>query len=398
VTRERFGFSKLFADAAAVGGAAREFIRARVRRDQHTVALYDGFGEGDRVFIQGRALQDEGIPPASVDHSRWQNALALLRRAEADPIAHATVRITVGSAVQDYTTDDEGFFSGWMPGSGAERIDDDWVRSRGDLMSDRGTDPVRSEGRVLLPVRQPEFLVISDIDDTVLQSNVTSFLRAATTVLFHNARTRLPFPGVAAFYHALRRGPTGQATNPTFYVSSSPWNLYDVITEFLAIQGIPAGPMMLRDVDLGLGSLRSGHHHVHKRAMIHHVLSTYASAPAILIGDSGQQDPEIYRDVVHEYTGRIRAVYIRNVAPNDARKRAIEALATEVLKAGSSLVLADDTLAIARHAVENGYIAADTLGAIGEEKRADEGKTSEKKDAPGVPDAGDKPTPTVVVE
>jgi phosphatidate phosphatase APP1 len=398
VTRERSGFSKLFADASAVGGAARDFIRARVRRDQHTVAMYDGFGEGDRVFIQGRALEDEGIAPASVDHTRWQNALALLRRAEADPIEHATVRMTVGSAVQDFITDAEGFFSGWMPGAGAERIDEDWVRSRGELMSQRGDDPVRSEGRVLLPVKRPEFLVISDIDDTVLQSNVTSFLRAATTVLFHNARTRLPFPGVAAFYHALRRGPTGQGTNPTFYVSSSPWNLYDVITEFLAIQGIPAGPMMLRNVDLGLASLRSGHHHVHKRAMIHHVLSTYAAAPAILIGDSGQQDPEIYRDVVHEYTGRIKAVYIRNVAPNDARKRAIEGLAGEVLKAGSSLVLADDTLAIAKHAVENGFISADTLGAIGEEKRADEGKTSEKKDAPGAQDAGDKPTPTIVVE
>ena len=61
MTTQRSGFSKLFSDAAAVGGAARDFIRARVRRDLHTVALYDGFGAGGRVFVQGRALEDEGI-------------------------------------------------------------------------------------------------------------------------------------------------------------------------------------------------------------------------------------------------------------------------------------------------------------------------------------------------
>jgi len=83
---------------------------------------------------------------------------------------------------------------------------------------------------------------------------------------------------------------------------------------------------------------------------------------------------------------------------NDERSRAIHVLADEILQAGSSLVLADDTLAAARHAAEHGFIAPDALTAIHEDKKADEGVTPEKKDAPGARDADDTPTPTVVVE
>jgi phosphatidate phosphatase APP1 len=203
---------------------------------------------------------------------------------------------------------------------------------------------------------------------------------------------------VAAFYHALRKGASGHARNPLFYVSSSPWNLYDLITQFLDFQGIPAGPVMLRDLDIDLGLASSRRHHEHKRENIRRVLSTFADVPAILIGDSGQQDPEIYRDVVREFSGRIKAVYIRNVSQSAERSQSIQRLADEVLAAGSSLVLADDTLAAARHAAEQGFISPDTLEAIAQDKRADEGATPGKVDAPGSRDVTDAPTPTIVVE
>jgi phosphatidate phosphatase APP1 len=60
-----------------------------------------------------------------------------------------------------------------------------------------------------------------------------------------NARTRKPFSGVAALYRALHRG-----RNPFFYVSNSPRNLYVPLVEFLQRQGLPAGPLLLRDYGL----------------------------------------------------------------------------------------------------------------------------------------------------
>src|SRR5688500_943803 len=93
--------------------------------------------------------------------------------------------------------------------------------------------------QILIPSPTTRFGVISDLDDTVIQSRVSNFLLAARTVMLGNARTRLPFPGVAAFYEALRKGAGGDEKNPIFYVSSSPWNIYDVIAEFMDLQKVP---------------------------------------------------------------------------------------------------------------------------------------------------------------
>ena len=389
--------SRLISDVFAVGTAARDALLDALPRRPKCLTLYSGFAANGRVMIFGRALHDEPLPEALPSDTPWKNLVAMLRRADADAIPHALVRVRAGSSTHEFTTDDEGFFSGWMDATDVTRVDDEWISIGAELLE----GPIvaaRAGGRAYYPVFTPDHLIISDIDDTVLQSKVSNLLHAVRTIAFGNARTRLPFPGVAAFYHALRRGPSGDARNPTLYVSSSPWNLYDVIVQFLDVQGIPAGPVMLRDVDLGLDALSSRHHHTHKREMIHRVLNTYREVPVILIGDSSQQDPEIYREVVRDFAGRVRAVYIRNVSMNDERTRAIQALADEIVAAGSSLVLADDTLAAARHAAEHGFISPDTLDAIMHEKREDEGTTPGKTNAPGARDASDPPTPTIVVE
>jgi len=364
----------------------------------NTVMLYRGYGADGRVWVHGRALEKHRPLTAEVHHDRWDNLMAMMQRARADPARHAAVRVTTGQSSSTFTADNEGFFCGWMTVEDPEPAPrhPDWIVLHARL--DRRDAAPATSAEAFYPRRSLPQLVISDIDDTVLQSRVTNVVRALQTLAFGNARTRLPFPGVAAFYEALRRGAHGTSDNPLFYVSSSPWNLYDVITEFLDIQRIPRGPVMLRDVDLGLGALRSGHHHDHKGANIQRILHTYPDVPVILIGDSGQQDPEIYHRVVHDHPSRVRAIYIRNVTMNADRSAAIDALAREVLAAGSSLVLADDTLAAAKHAVDNGWISKDALPLVSGEKKADEGMTGTKTDAPGARDAEDPPKPTEIIE
>ena len=137
------------------------------------------------------------------------------------------------------------------------------------------------------------------------------------------------FPGVAAFYRALERGAGGSEANPIFYVSSSPWNLHDVIADFLDAQEIPVGPMLLRDWDIGREMMRTRQY---KLAQIREIMGTYPSLPFILVGDSGQEDPEIYGELVTEFPGRILAIYIRNVSPHPERLASIRALADRVTR------------------------------------------------------------------
>ena len=118
-----------------------------------------------------------------------------------------------------------------------------------------------------------------------------------------------------------------------------------------------------------------------------------AGIPFILIGDTSQHDPEIYRQIVDEFPTRVTAIYIRDVNRNAERKASVAKLAAEVLAAGSTLVLAEDTLGAAKHAAEQGWISAESLPDVGEEKRADEGRDDTKVAAPegGKPVSGAPP-------
>jgi phosphatidate phosphatase APP1 len=361
------------------------------------IVAYRGFSHGTRALVHGRALESEDITPATATDSTWQNLLNTFRRFDSEPLAHARIEVTIGGETHDVVADDEGFFREWIELSAPLPTNEPWhpVSLRLIAPLRAGQPDVRAEGQLRVVDGGAELGVISDLDDTVIQSRITSFLQAVRTVMLGNARTRLPFPGVAAFYQALERGGDGGRRNPIFYVSSSPWNIYDLIADFMDVQGIPQGPIQLRDWDVTLSALSSNRHRHFKEPVIREILDLYPTLPFILIGDNSQHDPEIYRTILDHYPDRIRAIYIRNVDANPERSTAIQALARDVRAAGSTLVLADDTYATASHAAEQGWITRDSLPAIREEKKADAGESGAKVDAPGVPDAT---APTVVVK
>ena len=358
--------------------------------DPYHVAPYRGYGRAGRTLVLARVLQDEGLGVPDVRHGKTRNLFAMLKRLESDPLPHARVRASLPAGARELVADAEGFVRAWLDGEPAAGPAS-WGTVELELVHPEHARGPAVAAPILVPPDSAAYGVISDMDDTVLQSEVTSFLRAARLVLLENARTRLPFAGVAAFYRALREGGAG-AGNPIFYVSSSPWNLYDVISGFLEAQEIPAGPLLLRDWDLSLSLLRNA---AHKSAHIGEILETYPALPFILVGDSAQEDPEIYTRVVGAHPDRILAVYIRSVEPHPERVAALARLSEEVKAAGSTLVLADDTLTIASHAAVHGWIRREALPEIGGEKRADEGE-GDKADAPGVP--SHPSTPTVVVD
>ena len=372
-------------------------LRALVDRDPHLVVGYRSFGTPTRVLVRGRALEDEGITRAGERDSLWRNLINSWRRIESDPLGYAQVRATIGGTSLELEADDEGFFHGWLE-LPTPLAASGWTPLGLELLAPThpGAAPVRATGQVLILPPSARFLVVSDIDDTVLQSHVTSIAQALRTVLLGNARTRLPFPGVAAFYRALSAGATGSEGNPIFYVSSSPWNLYDLLEDFLALQGIPAGPLTLRDWDWERSALGSGRLHGFKSRAIREILDAFPATPVVLIGDSGQRDPEIYAQLVREFPERILAVYIRDVKRTPERRAAVAALVEEVETARSVLVLADDTVAAAVHAAERGLLDPAALTEIRGEKRQDEAAAPGKAGAPAVEPGAPTDTPIVI--
>ena len=190
-----------------------------VDRDPFHIVGYRGYGISGRVLVLGRVLQNEGLAGADPAHSRLRNLFSMLQRLESDPMSHARVRARWPGGGQELVADDEGFIREWLEIETGERTG--WQSVELELAAGPGGV---TPAPFLVPGAGTSYGVISDMDDTVIQSHVTDFIRAARIVLLENARTRLPFPGVAAFYRALVQGRTGTANNAVFYVSSSPWN------------------------------------------------------------------------------------------------------------------------------------------------------------------------------
>jgi len=313
---------------------------------------YLGYGTRSRVRLCGRVLADEGIAPARTADGRWRNLVAFYRRLESDEVPGAKLSAALGGRETQAITDREGYFSVTLEGLS---LKPGWHDVRLHLAREPQT---RGIGRVLVPSPRARFGVISDIDDTVVLSNARNKLKMVLALALSNARTRKPFKGVAAFYRALHAG-----INPLFYVSKSPWNLYAPLVEFLELQGLPAGPLVLRDFGL---RMRKNH----KTEAIERILGTYPKLRFVLIGDSGEQDPEIYAGIVRRFPGRIRVIYIRSV--HAERIAAVEDLAGKVGPTGAQLVLAPDSEFAAAHAAGEGLIQASELRAVRSDRRSDE--------------------------
>jgi phosphatidate phosphatase APP1 len=364
----------------STAGAAWRFLGRQLGSSGHLMIVpYLGFGNAGMVSIRGRVLDEPGFRVHTLQDSAWRNVAALYQRLESHQVAGARVSAHFHGVAAEAVTDDGGYFTIdlALPAAMAES---GWQTVELALVD----TAVRAVAEVLIPPASARFGVISDIDDTVLWTNVTNKLNMALTLARSNPFTRKPFKGVAALYRALHAGVGGNDSNPVFYVSSSPWHLFDPLVEFMRLQHIPLGPLMLRELSVR-ALLKPAMSRNHKLDKIEKVLRTYPALPFVLIGDSGERDPEIYAEVVRRHPQAIKVIYIRNVNPDPARIDALDRLAEEVATSGAQLVLTSDSAAVAAHALAAGLIAPDALASVRQDKVTDGLPPRAERTAPQAP-------------
>jgi phosphatidate phosphatase APP1 len=325
-----------------------------------SVLAYRGYGFGRRVLIKARVIEARRPLPRMLDGTAAGHLVDSLRRYATHELPNVEVHARIGGHSVHGTTDEEGFLDLWL--ESPELLPSGWT----DVELSIGTETTAASAFVI--GHRSEYAVISDVDDTVIDTNVQNRLKRAYALFLAESKTRLPFEGVDAFYRALSAGAAGDAGNAIFYVSSSPWNLYEHIVEFLEHNRIPAGPLLLRDWGFSRRGFAPDGRHGHKLERVEEVLAAIGGLPVVLIGDSGQRDPELYAEVARRHPGRVRAIYIRNVSVRPARRARLDQLARELGEQGVQLVHADDTLAAARHAVEIGLIRPDWLDDVRRER------------------------------
>lgn len=357
-------------------------LRKRLRlNDPLQIITYRSYGTTNRLYIKGRVLEDKGIEAATDKDNLLNNLVNMYHRFQSDEIPGASLKVCFQDQEHTVVTDDEGYFMLNLAPETPISWTDMWHEIEVELT--RAPVPfhsgLKSTAEVLVPPVDAEYGVISDIDDTIIQTSATDILAMSRTVFLKNARTRLPFAGVSEFYKALQLGRNGKRNNPFFYVSSSPWNMYDLLKDFLSLNEIPEGPLLLRDFGLQDNKFISSGHMGHKFKEIENILLTYPLLNFVLIGDSGQEDPKIYREVVKKYPNRILAIYIRDVQLADREKIAMDISAE--LKELVELVIVDNTVEAAEHAAQSGLIFKQAIPAIETDKQQDKGQIAGKEEA-----------------
>jgi hypothetical protein len=115
------------------------------------------------------------------------------------------------------------------------------------------------------------------------------------------------------------------------YVSGGPWQLYTPLRDFLieGAGGFPEGSFHLtyhpknflaedtREILIETIAGSLGNTFSHKVKTIRTLMQRFPLRSFVLVGDSGEVDPEVYRQIKDEFPGRVQEIWIRDVLNDD---------------------------------------------------------------------------------
>jgi phosphatidate phosphatase APP1 len=283
------------------------------------VLLAPALGRPEGVTLQGRVLAQA---PSAGSSTLSRN----LRRLLAPNWEGAKVEVSLLDVSATITSGRDGAFQVHLsPPEGRSFPAGTWV-------AEARVAGATARARMEIIADDVPFLVISDFDDTVAVSQVTKPGKLVANALFRDESTQKVVPGMARWYGCL--GADG-GRGPAFaLVSGSPVQFVPRVSAFLSRHGFPAFGLYLRD--LGPGTL-SGY----KQPIIRDLLKQFPY-PVVLVGDSGEKDPEVYAQIREEFPGRVRAIYIRDAGRTEDTSRF------------QDMVLFQEASAAAEHAVQAG--------------------------------------------
>ncbi|NDC53906.1 MAG: DUF2183 domain-containing protein [Planctomycetia bacterium] len=241
------------------------------------------------------------------------------RRAEAflfQRVAGQPVRVELAGRVYDAgQTDRSGHFEAMIELDDAEvqrattrcGPDGRWIAYAGLAAEDHDADAVPTPGGRVHLVDDLGLSVISDIDDTVKETNVANRRELLANTFVREFRA---VSGIADVYR------DWQARGAAFhYVSASPWQLAACLDGFLADAGLPSGSLHLKLFRLKdstpLGRLPSRKRS--KRRAIERIMAEFPGRRFLLVGDSGERDPEVYAAVARRRGHQVAGIAIRRV-------------------------------------------------------------------------------------
>ena len=326
--------------AAVVAGIENSITKRRREQKMKSgafrglhVVVYRGFVADGVAKVRVRVVESPELPGDS-RIPYWDVAQANLRRHAALAIVGVAVELRIGAHTATEVTDDHGFANFSLP---VPKLRVGWHDAHAMTTPIEDGEVATGTGRVIKPSLQAPFLVISDIDDTILVTGLTEGVAMVTRTVLREADKRRAIAGMSSLYRGLARGVPNRTGNrkpePTFfYVSTGSWSFYPLLQQFMQLRAFPQGPMFLTDWGPTERYVRrSGAEH--KRTAIRRLLEAYPKMPFVLIGDSGQRDALTYAEMAREFPGRVHLIIIRQVGDDDDDRNMAVRKQAETLRA-----------------------------------------------------------------
>lgn len=275
------------------------------------VLLYDSYGSSDHFVLEGRVIEAKKQAASKNDAAWYSNLWHKLRTLKNSDREGVQLTITVGEHVAHTVSEEEGYFRVTM--TPQQPLPPGWhaVNVQG-----KGAQGV---GWVLIVPKSNTLGVISDIDDTVLISDVPDKIKLLKNTFLKNSKQRQAFPGTADFYQRLLAQNIDAKATPMFYVSASPRQLAESIKAFLVEKHFPQGVLVAKQIN-GNGHDPLLDQKQYKIAKIETIFAALPWVKFVLVGDDGEFDPETYRTLQEKYPQHVAAIYIRKVSRDPNRK------------------------------------------------------------------------------
>lgn len=279
------------------------------------IHAYGGYANAEYMWVKARVLKDGKIAFTRKD-SLFRNLINTYKRFESDEISYAPVNISWEKGELEVQSDKEGYIQ-LEHQHACDLIFEktQWLK----LILALPEQHAREGCEIMVPGQQSDFGVISDIDDTVLFTGVSSRMKWQLIInsIARNVYQRRTIEGADSWYKMLHLGPSGHNTNPFFYISNSPWNIHNYLRFFLQENGFPKGPILLRDIGFSTFASKKMEEG-NKYKQICRILEAFPQLKFILVGDAAEEDADIYVHIARRYPGSINSIYIRSV---DHKKR-----------------------------------------------------------------------------
>jgi len=281
---------------------------------QPTIEVYSCYGNADELMVEGRVLTERSFKEPKKEESWFTNLWENLGHLINDEKKNTLITLQIDTMQYHSKTDDEGYFEFDVSKSKKS------FHKQQPIQLFLNDSSINTVCLALILKDVPQQGIISDFDDTLIVSDVSSKLKLVNNILLKNYKQREMVFGMLERFKDILSHNDADANIALFIITGSPKQLDKNINDFLDFHHFPPRIVISKKMH-GKNSDDLLTQATYKTERIEKLIALYPKIEWTLFGDSGEEDQEVYSMIAQKYPKHIKAIFIRNVESAGTSKK-----------------------------------------------------------------------------